>query len=187
MGREGGRGCGLGSDIITPTRHVMMPVTKRAPPPMNTGRTLAQANTFPDRIVRRQELAAAATRTGPSTTMIIPRMKISDLNLSRSPSEGFASPGRRDGKGGFLRLCYSSLYSKNGPGCSVERKLSRQSSEGRVSRLLGCGRWLGRLITLRVHRMLTHRWPYSIAKGRDVARSSRIPFRLRDSSTGRIA
>jgi hypothetical protein len=94
MGREGGRGCRLGSGIITPTRHVMMPETKRAPPPMNTGRTLAQASTLPERIVRRQELAAAATRTGPSATMIIPRMKISDLNLSRSPLEGFASPGR---------------------------------------------------------------------------------------------
>jgi hypothetical protein len=71
--------------MITPTRQVMMPVTKRAPPPMNTGRTFAHANTLPDRIVSRQELAAAATSTGPSTIMIIPRMKISDLNGSQNP------------------------------------------------------------------------------------------------------
>jgi hypothetical protein len=68
-------------------RQVMMPVTKRAPPPMNTGKTLAHMNMLPDRIVSRQELAAAATRTGPSTTIIIPKMKISDLNLSRNPWE----------------------------------------------------------------------------------------------------
>jgi hypothetical protein len=68
--------------MITPTRQVVMPVTKRAPPPMNTGRTLAQAKMLPDRMVSRQELAAAATSTGPSITNIIPRMKISGLNLS---------------------------------------------------------------------------------------------------------
>src|SRR5256885_4087592 len=84
----------------------MIPATKRAPPPMNTGRTLAQANTFPDRIVRRQELAAAATSTGPRTTIIIPRMKISDLNLSRNPGEAISFPAKRDGQGGYLRLCY---------------------------------------------------------------------------------
>jgi hypothetical protein len=60
----------------------MMPETKRAPPPMKTGRTLTQAKMLPDRMVSRQELAAAATSTGPSKTIIIPRMKISDLNLS---------------------------------------------------------------------------------------------------------
>ena len=93
MGPEGGRGRGFGSDTMTPTKQVMIPATKRAPPPMNTGRTLAHANTLPDRIVSRQELAAAATSTGPSTTIIIPRMKISDLNLSRNPWEAISFPG----------------------------------------------------------------------------------------------
>jgi hypothetical protein len=65
--------------MITPTRHVIIPVTNSAPPPMKTGRSLAHANTLPESIVRRQELAAAAVSTGPSTTIIIPRMKMSDL------------------------------------------------------------------------------------------------------------
>jgi len=52
---------------------------------MNTGRSLAQANTLPESIVRRQELAAAAVRTGPNTTIIIPRTKMSDLNCSQDP------------------------------------------------------------------------------------------------------
>jgi len=52
---------------------------------MNTGRSLAQANTLPERIVRRQELAAAAVSTGPRTTMIIPSMKMSDLNGFQDP------------------------------------------------------------------------------------------------------
>lgn len=69
--------------MMTPTRQVIIPVTKRAPPPMNTGKSLAQANMLPERIVNRQELAPAAVRTGPMTTIIIPRMKISDLNYSR--------------------------------------------------------------------------------------------------------
>ena len=64
---------------MTPTRHVMIPTTNSAPPPMNTGRSFAQAKTFPERMVRRQELAAAAVRTGPRTTIIIPRIKMSDL------------------------------------------------------------------------------------------------------------
>ena len=46
---------------------------------MKTGRTFAHANTLPESIVRRQELAAAAVNTGPKTTIIIPRMKTSDL------------------------------------------------------------------------------------------------------------
>ena len=46
---------------------------------MKTGRSFAQAKTLPDSIVRRQELAAAAVRTGPRTTIIIPKMKVSDL------------------------------------------------------------------------------------------------------------
>lgn len=46
---------------------------------MKTGRSLAQANTLPESIVKRQELAAAAVSTGPRTTIIIPRMKMSDL------------------------------------------------------------------------------------------------------------
>jgi hypothetical protein len=71
--------------MMTPTRQVIIPVTNSAPPPMNTGRSLAQANTLPDRIVRRQELAAAAVNTGPRTTMIIPNMKMSDLNGFQEP------------------------------------------------------------------------------------------------------
>jgi len=59
----------------------MIPATNRAPPPMKTGRSLEQANTLPERIVSRHELAAAAVRTGPMTTIIIPRMKMSDLNF----------------------------------------------------------------------------------------------------------
>jgi len=52
---------------------------------MNTGRTLAQANALPEKIVRRHELAAAAVKTGPRTTIIIPRIKMSDRNyFSRS-------------------------------------------------------------------------------------------------------
>ena len=74
------RGRGYGSGMITPTRHVIIPATNNAPPPMKTGRSLVHANTFPDKIVRRHELAAAAVKTGPRTTIIIPRMKISDLN-----------------------------------------------------------------------------------------------------------
>jgi hypothetical protein len=68
--------------MITPTRQVIIPATNRAPPPMNTGKSLAQANTLPERIVSRHEPAAAAVRTGPITTIIMPRMKISDLNHS---------------------------------------------------------------------------------------------------------
>ena len=49
---------------------------------MNTGKSLAQAKMFPERIVSRQVLAAAAVRTGPMTTIIMPRMKMSDLNYS---------------------------------------------------------------------------------------------------------
>jgi hypothetical protein len=63
---------------------VIIPVTKRAPPPMNTGRSMAQAKTLPESIVRRQELAAAAVNTGPRTTIMIPRMKMSDLNPERA-------------------------------------------------------------------------------------------------------
>ena len=109
MGPEGGRGRGFGSDTMTPTKQMMIPATKRAPPPMNTGRTLAHANTLPDRIVRRQELAAAATSTGPSTTIIIPRMKISGLKLSRNPWEAFASRRTGDGQRDYLSLCYYPL------------------------------------------------------------------------------
>ncbi len=68
--------------MMTPTRQVIIPVTNSAPPPTKTGRSLAQANTLPDSIVRRQELAAAAVSTGPRTTIIIPRMKMSDLKFS---------------------------------------------------------------------------------------------------------
>jgi len=50
---------------------------------MKTGKSLAQANTLPESIVSKQELAAAAVRTGPMTTIIIPRMKMSDLNSSQ--------------------------------------------------------------------------------------------------------
>jgi hypothetical protein len=82
MGAVGVRGLGTGSGIMTPTRQVMIPTTKRAPPPMKTGRSFAQAKTFPERIVRRQELAAAAVRTGPRTTIMIPRIKMSDLKFS---------------------------------------------------------------------------------------------------------
>ena len=71
--------------MITPTRQVIIPVTNRAPPPMNTGRSLAHANTLPESIVKRHELAAAAVSTGPRTTMIIPSMKMSDLNRSQDP------------------------------------------------------------------------------------------------------
>jgi hypothetical protein len=106
MGPGGGRGRGLGSGMITPTRQVMMPVTKSAPPPMNTGKTLAHAKMLPDRIVSRQELAAAATRTGPSTTIITPRMKISDLNLSRNPWEAISCRVIRRQLTGYLILCY---------------------------------------------------------------------------------
>ncbi len=69
---------------MTPIKQVIIPATNSAPPPMNTGRSLAQANTLPERIVSRHELAAAAVRTGPMTTMIIPRMKMSDLNPERA-------------------------------------------------------------------------------------------------------
>jgi hypothetical protein len=84
--------------MITPTRQVIIPVTNRAPPPMNTGRSLAQANTLPESIVRRHELAAAAVSTGPRTTMIIPRMKISDLKCSQDCNEpfGYTTTGKRD-------------------------------------------------------------------------------------------
>src|SRR3989442_13723751 len=85
----GGRGRGWGSDIITPTRQVIIPATNRAPPPMKTGRSLAQANTLPERIVSRQEPAAAAVRTGPMTAIIIPRMKMSDLKFSQATGKHF--------------------------------------------------------------------------------------------------
>jgi hypothetical protein len=68
---------------MTPIRQVIIPATNNAPPPMNTGRSMAHANMLPERIVSRQELAAAAVRTGPITTIIIPKMKMSDLNFSR--------------------------------------------------------------------------------------------------------
>ncbi len=68
---------------MTPIKQVIIPATNSAPPPMNTGRSLAQANTLPERIVSRHELAAAAVRMGPMTTIIIPRMKMSDLKISR--------------------------------------------------------------------------------------------------------
>jgi len=86
---------------------------------MNTGRTLAQANTFPDRIVSRQELAAAATSTGPRTTIIIPRMKISDLNLSRNPWEAISFPGYEESQGSYLILCYCPLAFKEKTGVSI--------------------------------------------------------------------
>lgn len=70
--------------MMTPTRQVIIPVTNSAPPPMKTGRSLAQANTFPESITRRHELAAAAVSTGPRTTIIMPRIKMSDLNLSQA-------------------------------------------------------------------------------------------------------
>ena len=70
---------------------------------MNTGRSLAQANALPESIVRRQELAAAAVSTGPRTTIIIPRMKMSDLKIS----PGIATFQRGSSRaGGFLSLCY---------------------------------------------------------------------------------
>jgi hypothetical protein len=100
----------------------MTPVTKRAPPPMNTGRTLAHANTLPDRIVSRQELAAAATSTGPRTTMIIPRMKMSDLNLSRNPRESISFPEYGESRRGYLRLCYCPLAFKENTEVSGARK-----------------------------------------------------------------
>lgn len=78
----GFRGRGWGSGAMTPIRLVIIPVMKSAPPPMKTGRSLAQAKTLPLRIVRRQLLAAAAVRTGPMTTIITPRMKMSDLKLA---------------------------------------------------------------------------------------------------------
>jgi len=82
IGLDGVRGRGYGSGMMTPTRQVIIPVTNSAPPPMKTGRSLAQANTLPESIVRRQELAAAAVSTGPRTTIIIPRMKMSGLKFS---------------------------------------------------------------------------------------------------------
>src|SRR5712692_8087331 len=105
-GPDIGWGRGVGSGMITPTRQVIMPVTNKAPPPMNTGRTLAHAKTLPERIVRRQELAAAATSTGPRTTIIIPRMKISDLNRSRNPWEAVSLPVTPRQLTGYLILCY---------------------------------------------------------------------------------
>jgi hypothetical protein len=100
-----GRGRGSGSGIMTPIKHVIIPVTNKAPPAMKTGRSLAQAKTLPESIVSRQELAAAAVRTGPMTTIIIPRMKMSDLNSSQDRCR---APFRGDveGLGGFLSLCY---------------------------------------------------------------------------------
>src|SRR2546422_5217330 len=141
MGPEGGRGRGFGSDTITPTRQVIIPATKRAPPPMNTGRTLAHANTFPDRIVSRQELAAAATSTGPRTTMIIPRMKISDLNLSRNPWEAAFLPSETGCGGDYLRLCYYTLALKEKTGVSGDLggRHVKSISELSVSILLRCG------------------------------------------------
>src|SRR2546425_6969049 len=89
--RGGGRGGGWGWGIIPPIKQVIIPATKGAPPPMKTGRSLAQANTLPESIVSRQELAAAAVSTGPMTTIIIPRMKMSDLNFSRHHRNRFGS------------------------------------------------------------------------------------------------
>ena len=93
--------------MITPTRQVIIPVTNSAPPPIKTGRSLAQANTLPESIVKRQELAAAAVSTGPRTTIIIPKMKMSDLKFSHQgkPVVGVGSGGA----GRFLSLCYSPL------------------------------------------------------------------------------
>ena len=68
---------------------MIIPATNRAPPPMKTGRSLAQANTLPERIVSRQEPAAAAVRTGPMTAIIIPRMKMSDLKFSQATGKHF--------------------------------------------------------------------------------------------------
>src|SRR5712692_6129858 len=99
---------------MTPTKQVIIPVTNKAPPPMNTGRAFAHANTLPERIVSRQELAAAATRTGPITTIIIPRMKMSDLNYSQD-QPGIA-PTISHGAilaGVFLTLCYCALAFKD--------------------------------------------------------------------------
>ena len=84
--------------MITPTRHVIIPVTNSAPPPMKTGRSFAQANTLPERIVRRQELAAAAISTGPRMTIIIPRMKMSDLKSSQSQGSYFPRDVGRHGR-----------------------------------------------------------------------------------------
>src|SRR4029077_20290001 len=103
---EGGRGRAYGSGMITPTRQVIIPVTKRAPPPINTGRSTAHANTLPESIVRRHELAAAAVRTGPRTTMIIPRMKMSDLKVLSQRVEPLRSLLNTGRSRGFLRLCY---------------------------------------------------------------------------------
>jgi hypothetical protein len=64
---------------------------------MKIGRSLAQANTLPESIVRRQELAAAAVRTGPMTTIIIPRMKMSDLNIFSRPMESHFQTRGGDG------------------------------------------------------------------------------------------
>ena len=75
---------------MNPIRQVIIPVMNSAPPPMKTGRSLAQANTLPERIASRQELAAAAVRTGPMTTIIIPRMKMSDLNSSQDRRDPFS-------------------------------------------------------------------------------------------------
>jgi hypothetical protein len=100
--------------MITPTRQVMIPATNRAPPPMNTGRSLAQANTFPERIVSRHEPAAAAVRTGPMTTIMMPRMKISDLNHSHR--QGNLLSDETSGRlGGFLSLCYYPLPVRDMP------------------------------------------------------------------------
>jgi hypothetical protein len=80
---------------MTPIRQVIIPATNNAPPPMNIGRSMAQANMLPERIVSRQELAAAAVRTGPMTTIIIPKMKMSDLNFSRHhPISGLSGSPR---------------------------------------------------------------------------------------------
>ncbi len=81
---------------MTPIKQVIIPATNSAPPPMNTGRSLAQANTLPESIVKRQELAAAAVNTGPRTTIMIPSMKMSDLNLTR-PRRVLRGIGRASG------------------------------------------------------------------------------------------
>jgi hypothetical protein len=101
--------------MITPTRQVIIPATNRAPPPMNAGRSLAQANTFPERIVSRHEPAAAAVRTGPMTTIIMPRMKISDLNHSHRQGNNLLSDETSGRLGGFLSLCYYPLPVRDMP------------------------------------------------------------------------
>jgi len=102
---------------MTPIKQVIIPATNSAPPPMNTGRSLAQANTLPESIVKRQELAAAAVSTGPRTTIIIPRMKMSDLKFSYQGSQLSARKwwGGRFSKRLLLHSCFQGYYRKRFP------------------------------------------------------------------------